>query len=64
MHAHRSQVRDETLTRFAAFPAPLRDHYVCVASRVPILIPEDDLFAGVSGTSCKGGVTHDREANP
>jgi hypothetical protein len=54
-------VGDETLVRFAAFPAPLRDHYVYVASRVPIRIPEHDLFAGVSGTSCEGGMSHDRE---
>jgi LmbE family N-acetylglucosaminyl deacetylase len=49
LRAHRSQVSDETLERFAGFPAPLLDHYVCVRSRVPILIPEDDLFAGVPG---------------
>lgn len=41
--AHRSQVGGETLERFRGFPAPWRDHYVCVRSRVPILIPEADL---------------------
>jgi LmbE family N-acetylglucosaminyl deacetylase len=46
--AHRSQVGEETLERFRGFPAPMLDHYVCVRSRVPILIPENDLFSGVS----------------
>lgn len=45
--AHRSQVGGETLERFRGFPAPWRDHYVCVRTRVPILIPEADLFTGV-----------------
>jgi N-acetylglucosamine malate deacetylase 2 len=47
LRAHRSQVGEETLERFRSFPAPLLDHYVCVRTRVPILIPEDDLFAAV-----------------
>ncbi len=48
LRAHRSQVGDDILERFAGFPAPLLDHYVCVRTRVPIVIPEDDLFAGVA----------------
>lgn len=44
---HRSQVGDATLERFAGYPAPLLDHYVCVRTRVSILIPEDDLFSGL-----------------
>ncbi|MGI8825233.1 MAG: PIG-L deacetylase family protein [Chloroflexota bacterium] len=48
LRAHRSQVGDEILERFAGFPAPLLDHYVCVRTRVPILIPETDLFDGVT----------------
>jgi N-acetylglucosamine malate deacetylase 2 len=44
---HRSQVSDPVLERFRGFGKPWLNHYVCVRSRVPILIPEDDLFAGV-----------------
>jgi N-acetylglucosamine malate deacetylase 2 len=47
LRAHRSQVGEEILERFRNFPAPLLDHYVCVRTRVPILIPETDLFSGV-----------------
>lgn len=47
LRAHRSQVGEDMLTRFAGFPPRLLDHYVCVRSRVPILIPETDLFSGV-----------------
>lgn len=50
LQAHRSQVSGETLERFRGFPAPWRDHYVCVRTHVPILIPEADLFAGVPAT--------------
>jgi LmbE family N-acetylglucosaminyl deacetylase len=45
--AHRSQVSDSVLERFRGFGKPWLNHYVCVRSRVPILIPEEDLFAGV-----------------
>jgi len=46
--AHRSQVPDELLRMFRGFPAPWRHFFICVRTRVPILIPENDLFAGVS----------------
>lgn len=46
--AHRSQVSEEFLEARKAGPGPWINHYVCVRSRVPILIPEDDLFAGVN----------------
>lgn len=49
LRAHGSQVGEEMLERFQGFPAPWLDHYVCVRTRVPILIPENDLFAGVPG---------------
>jgi len=45
--AHRSQVSDSLLERFRGFARPWLNHFVCVRSRVPILIPEDDLFEGV-----------------
>jgi LmbE family N-acetylglucosaminyl deacetylase len=45
--AHRSQVSDPMLERFRGFRKPWLNHYVCVRSRVPIVIPEDDLFTGV-----------------
>lgn len=45
--AHRSQVSDEFLEARRAGPGPWINHYVCVRSRVPILIPEEDLFAGL-----------------
>jgi N-acetylglucosamine malate deacetylase 2 len=48
LRSHRSQVGEEMLARFQSFPAPLLDHYICIRARVPILIPEFDLFAGVS----------------
>ena len=48
LKAHGSQVSEETLDRFQAFQAPFLDHYVCVRTRVPILIPEHDLFSGVT----------------
>jgi LmbE family N-acetylglucosaminyl deacetylase len=47
LRAHGSQVGDTILERFAGYPAPLLDHYVCVRTRVPILIPEDDLLSGL-----------------
>jgi len=47
LRAHRSQVGEEMLALFEWFPAPFLEQYVCVRTRVPILIPEDDLFAGV-----------------
>jgi LmbE family N-acetylglucosaminyl deacetylase len=46
--AHRSQVSDEDLAYFRGFRPPWLNRYVCVRTRVPILIPEDDLFAGIS----------------
>lgn len=46
--AHRSQVDAATLERFGRMPAPWINHFVCVRSRVPILIPEDDLFQGIT----------------
>ena len=49
--AHRSQVSDSVLERFRGFAKPWLNHYVCVRSRVPILIPEDDLFAGMPPSS-------------
>jgi LmbE family N-acetylglucosaminyl deacetylase len=45
--AHRSQVDAATLRRFAGYPPPWTDYLVCVRSRVPICIPEDDLFQGI-----------------
>lgn len=45
--AHRSQVPQETVDRFRSFPAPWRLHYVCIRARVPIRLPEDDLFQGI-----------------
>jgi LmbE family N-acetylglucosaminyl deacetylase len=48
LREHGSQVGEEMLERFRSFPAPLVAHYVCVRTRVPILIPETDLFSGVS----------------
>ncbi|MGH2444280.1 MAG: hypothetical protein ACRDFX_14080, partial [Chloroflexota bacterium] len=45
--AHRSQVPHETIHMFRGFPVPWIDHFVCVRTTVPILIPEDDLFAGI-----------------
>jgi LmbE family N-acetylglucosaminyl deacetylase len=45
--AHRTQVDEATLERVAGGLGPYVEHYVCVRSRVPIVIPEDDLFAGV-----------------
>ena len=47
LRAHRSQVSDERLAQLQEASGPLLEHYVCVRSRVPILIPEDDLFAGI-----------------
>jgi len=47
LQAHRSQVPPDTVRRFHDLPKPLTDHYVCVRTRVPILIPERDLFAGI-----------------
>lgn len=47
LEAHASQVGEEILERFRGFPAPFLDHYVCVRTRVPILIPEHDLFSEV-----------------
>jgi LmbE family N-acetylglucosaminyl deacetylase len=47
--AHRSQVPAATVERFAGIPAPWINHFVCVRSHVPILIPEDDLFQGIAG---------------
>jgi LmbE family N-acetylglucosaminyl deacetylase len=49
LREHRSQVGEDLLERFAGFPGPWLDHYVCVRTRVPILIPESDLFVGVPG---------------
>jgi len=46
LRSHRSQVPEETLKHFESGP-PWSDGYVCVRSRVPILIPETDLFAGI-----------------
>jgi len=46
LRAHRSQVGEDMLTRFKSFH-PRRDHFICIRSRVPIVIPERDLFAGV-----------------
>jgi LmbE family N-acetylglucosaminyl deacetylase len=51
LRAHRSQVGDAMLERFRGVPAPWREHYICVYTRVPIRIPEDDLFTGVPGDS-------------
>jgi hypothetical protein len=53
LRAHRSQVDDAMLERFAGFPSPMLAHFICVRSRVPILIPEHDLFAGVPGRQRK-----------
>jgi LmbE family N-acetylglucosaminyl deacetylase len=46
--AHRSQVSPDFLAARRAGPRPWINHYVCVRTRVPILIPEDDLFSGVT----------------
>jgi N-acetylglucosamine malate deacetylase 2 len=46
LRAHRSQVGEEMLNRFESFH-PRRDHFICIRSRVPIVIPERDLFASV-----------------
>jgi LmbE family N-acetylglucosaminyl deacetylase len=50
LRAHGSQVSDEMLRRRTELQGPWIDHYVCVRSRVPILIPEDDLFSGIPRT--------------
>jgi LmbE family N-acetylglucosaminyl deacetylase len=49
LRAHHSQVDEAMLERFAGFPPPMLAYFICVRSRVPILIPEHDLFAGVPG---------------
>jgi LmbE family N-acetylglucosaminyl deacetylase len=48
LEAHSSQVGPEMLRRFRGFPSPWLDHYICVRTRVPILIPEKDLFDGIA----------------
>jgi N-acetylglucosamine malate deacetylase 2 len=47
LRAHRSQVSEDMVTRITAMEGDWLDHYVCVRSRVPILIPEVDLFSGI-----------------
>jgi hypothetical protein len=49
LRAHRSQVDDAMLERFRDVPAPWLEHYICVYTRLPIRIPEADLFTGVPG---------------
>jgi LmbE family N-acetylglucosaminyl deacetylase len=48
LRSHRSQVSEEMLRRRTELSGPWLDHYVCVRSRVPILIPEHDLFSGIA----------------
>jgi LmbE family N-acetylglucosaminyl deacetylase len=48
LRSHKSQVSDEMLARRLERQGPWLDHYVCVRSRVPILIPEGDLFSGIT----------------
>jgi LmbE family N-acetylglucosaminyl deacetylase len=45
--AHRSQDPDRFVARIRTAPGPWIEHYVCIRSRVPIIIPEDDLFSGI-----------------
>lgn len=45
--AHKSQVPPALIDRVVGMSDPWIDHYVCVRSRVPMLIPEYDLFAGI-----------------
>lgn len=47
LEAHHSQVPPERLQWMRNRPGPWVEHYVCVRSRVPILIPEADLFSGI-----------------
>ena len=51
LRSHASQVDDETLERVAGPSRTWLDTFVCVYTRVPILIPEEDLFAGVPGAA-------------
>lgn len=45
--AHKSQVSPDHVGWVRAAPGPWSEHYVCIRSRVPIVIPEDDLFSGI-----------------
>jgi LmbE family N-acetylglucosaminyl deacetylase len=45
--AHRSQSTEAHVARIRAATGSWVEHYVCVRSRVPIRIPEDDLFSGI-----------------
>jgi LmbE family N-acetylglucosaminyl deacetylase len=47
LETHCSQVSPEHVRWMRTAPGPWVEHYVCVRSRVPILIPEDDLFSGI-----------------
>ena len=44
-------INSAALERFRDVLVPWRERYICVYTRVPIRIPEDDLFAGVPGDS-------------
>jgi len=45
--AHHSQVPPEHVNWVRTAPGPWVEHYVCLRTRVPILIPESDLFSGI-----------------
>jgi LmbE family N-acetylglucosaminyl deacetylase len=47
LEAHASQVSPDHVRWLRTAPGPWIEYYVCIRSRVPILIPERDLFSGI-----------------